>query len=863
MPENSRFYAGSLVVAGHGLGEVTATGERTRYGDIGRLVAQADTEPTPLQRKTARLVRWLVGGAAIVSVAVFAITLWQGKSPSQAFLYAITIAMSAVSEEFLLVISLFLSIGAWRLSRLGVLVRRLASVETLGSTTVICLDKTGTLTAGSYALQEHLPVRDDVPNPALLEAAALACEPRAADSLERAIIDHCRRHQVNVDELHSRWQLVHDYSFDMVGKHMSHVWVRTGSAEGDGRQACIVAKGALEGILEHCAIAPAEFRRAQAANAEMAAQGMRVLAVAGRFVPGAGPDSRVRAHGRSDFPAAGFTGVREEDERDLVLYGLLGFHDPLRREVPAAVAQCQAAGIRLKLITGDHALTAHAIAEAAGILHEDAEIATGSQLDEMTPERFREVALRSSIFARIRPEQKYAIVDALVRAGEVVAMTGDGINDAPALRRAHIGVAMGQRGTEVARAAADLVLLEDNFGALVATVREGRRIFTNIQHAFSYLIAFKFTIVGLALSAPLLGLPILLMPVDLVWLELIVHPVSALAFEGQREAGDVMRRPPRAPDAPFVAAMPALRSALCGALLTAAALGLYAARLERGENYARGAAMALVVVGSLILVWAELAGDRRWWKTPVPRAIRFWLILAAVAASLPILMNVAPLAQLLRIAPISATDWMLVAGLAIAAVAWRAFAPAASIAQARSLGTPKCGLLNFRNTLSTTMGIGSLVLAVDRVGAVQKGSRFRTIETMPMDYPPRLVRLAQRTLGAQEVVMEAAVGRVERVLLGVLEVEGANFPLRLSLRKETFNATCLKRRSESGERRLGWREAQTFMALISDEQAAKLTAMGVREIFAPGSSSEDSIKWVREHVGSPQQPARRAEPGSE
>jgi Ca2+-transporting ATPase len=681
VPERSRFYAGSLVAEGHGFGEVTATGERTRFGNIARLVSEADTQPTPLQRKTGRLVRGLVGMAVIASVAIFFLRLLQGAPARLAFLYAITLAMSAVSEELILVFSLFLSIGALRLSRIGVLVRRLASVETLGSTTVICLDKTGTLTTGGHALKVHLPLRDGAGDRALLEAAALACEPHAADSLERAIVAHCHDHQVEVDELHLRWQLIHDYPFDVIGKHMSHVWIRSDVAGDGDRGACIVAKGALEGVLEHCTLTPAEIRRAQAANAEMAGQGMRVLAVAGRFAAGVAPDGGARGsrgdecnpEEKDSLLAAGFTGIREQDERGFTLYGLLGFQDPLRSEVPAAVAECQSAGIRLKLITGDHALTAHAIAEAAGIIHQDAEIVTGPELDVMAPDRFREVARRSSIFARIRPEQKYAIVDALVRLGEVVAMTGDGINDAPALRRADIGVAMGRRGTEVARAAADLVLLEDNFGALVATVREGRRLFTSIQHAFRYLVAFKLMIVGIALLAPVLAMPILLLPVDLVWLELLVHPVSALSFQGEQEEEGMMRRPPRDPSAPIIALRAAARSALCGAILTAGALALYAARLSLGESYARGAAMALVVVGSLLLVWVELAGERPWWRVPIPRTWRFWSVLIATAASLPMLMTVAPLAALLSIAPISATDWVLVGLLPLAAIGWRAF----------------------------------------------------------------------------------------------------------------------------------------------------------------------------------------------
>ncbi len=653
---DSRFFAGSTVLTGHGLGEVTATGQRTRFGNIARLVGETALEPTPLQVKTARLVRWLVGVALALSVIVFA-ARWMGGAPlDDAFLYAISLAMSAVCEEVVLVLSLFLTLAALRLIRSGVLVKRLASVETLGATTVICMDKTGTLTAGRFTLDVHLAFDHGLAERALLEAAALACEPNAQDSLEREILEHCRRHGVPPEALHARWRLVHDYPFDMIGKHMAHVWTPAPDADGGdpaAPPARIVAKGALEGILEHCDLATRDRQRALAMHSELADRGMRVIAVAGRFA------------------RDGFSGSRERDERGLELYGFLGFHDPLRPEVPAAVAQCQSAGVRLKLITGDHALTAHAVAEAAGLAHEDDLITTGAELTALSPERAAALARRASIFARVQPEQKYQIVDALVRAGEVVAMIGDGINDAPALRRAHIGVAMGRRGTEVARAAADLVLLNDDFAALVGTIREGRRVFGNLQHALRYLTAFKVALVALALSAPLLGLPILLLPVDLVWLELIVHPVSALAFEGEPGADDLMRRPPRDPGAPILGRPRALRSALSGALLAAVALAAYAARLDHGEAYARGAAMAVVVTGSLVLVWAELAGDRPWWSVGLPARRAFWVIALLVALSVPLFMTLGAVAGLLRIAPLAAGDWAMAIGAAFVPAVWR------------------------------------------------------------------------------------------------------------------------------------------------------------------------------------------------
>jgi len=663
--EQSQFYAGSLVIMGHGFGEVTATGQSTRFGEIARLLAEADTTTTPLQRETSKIARYLVVIAIVLAVCIFLVLVARSAPPSRAFLYAVSLAMSAVSEEFVLVFSLFLSLGAWRLAKIGVLVRRLASVETLGSTTVICLDKTGTLTAGTYALSSHQTLRAEVSENDLLEAAVLACEKNPQDIIERAIIAHCSSHNVNLEELHSRWSLVRDYDIDPRGKHMSHVWASTEESRAEAR---IVAKGAIEGVLEHCQLTAEERQQAYAANAVLSARGMRVLAVAGRVfnAPGSGQEP----YCANDF-AGGRNDTRQQVERDLELYGLLAFHDPLRTEVPQAVAECQSAGIRLKIITGDHPLTAHAIAEAAGIVHRDDLIFSGPELAQMDQEHFEQAAREAAIFARVTPAQKYAVIDTLVRAGEVVAMTGDGINDAPALRRAHIGVAMGQRGTEAARAAAALVLLGDDFRALVATVREGRRVYSNIQRAFRYLIGFKFMLVGLALLAPLSGMPILLLPIDLVWLELIVHPVSALAFEGDPGPEDIMRRPPRNPAASIIALDAILRPALSGAILTVGAFLLFVTHLDAGEAYARGVAIALVIVGSLFLVWTEFA-SAPWWRALLPRSLRFWAVCVGASVTLMVGMLVPEIAALVQIAPISLADWGAVTGISVASVIWRA-----------------------------------------------------------------------------------------------------------------------------------------------------------------------------------------------
>jgi Ca2+-transporting ATPase len=653
-PSGAPFLAGSLIVAGHGFGEIQKTGAATEFGRIAGLVAGAESEPTPLQRKTRQIVRGLAGVAVLVSAGVFALEVSRGMAASKAFLSAVSLTMAAMPEEFPLVFTLFLSLGAWRLTRHRVLVRRLASVETLGSTTVICTDKTGTLTSGTFGLEEYRILSPGLSPAEFLEAAVLACEINPADPMERAIAAAAQEGGVDPTSLHERWRLVADYDFDPHGKHMSHVWEEAAASSGRRR---IVAKGALEGVLEHCDAAPEEVAAVESVHADLARQGIRLLAVAGRLEGG----------------AKALSGPREDDERGLRLYGLLGFRDPIRTEVPAAIAECKTAGIHVKLITGDHALTALAIAQDAGISAGVGEAVTGEQLHEAAPAQFSDLVERADVLARIRPEQKYAIVDALVGRGEIVAMAGDGINDAPALRRASIGVAMGLRGTEVARAAADMVLLDDNLASVVEAVREGRHIFDNIQRAFLYLLAFHVPIVGLALSVPLAGLPLLLLPVHLVWLELIVHPVSALIFEGEPASPDLMRRPPRDPRRPLLPWTLILPSVLSGVLLTLACLLLYAWRQPAGEVPARSQALAVLVLGSLLLVWSERAKDGPWNRMPFPRGARFWIVYLPVAASLPIFMEIPAFASALRVAPLRLRDWGLCLLLASSSVVWRVF----------------------------------------------------------------------------------------------------------------------------------------------------------------------------------------------
>ena len=648
-PPDARFFAGSQVVAGHGFGQVATTGAATQYGGIAALVSRTASSASPLQQKAGVLVRRLSVVAVMVAVALFGLSLARGEPWTRALLGAVSLAMAAIPEEFPIVLTLFLSAGAWRLASRGMLVRRLASVETLGATTVICTDKTGTLTRGEFQMTEHRVLEPGLSDHDFLEAAVLACERHPTDAMERAIGAYAETRGVSTTNLEGRWVLVRDYDFDAVGKHMSHVWHALDAAE----TYVVAAKGAVEGILAHSRCDESERRAVLAANGQMAAQGLRVLALAGRRMNQLG-------------------GGRDEDERDLTVYGLLGFQDPLRPEVPRAVAECQHAGIRITMITGDHALTAHAVAEIAGILHEDDLIVTGDELTALSDVQRVARIRRAAIFARISPEQKFLIVDGLKSAGAIVAMTGDGVNDAPALRRADIGIAMGQRGTDVARATADLVLLDDNFASIVATVREGRHIFQNIQRAFLYLIAFHIPIVVLAIAAPLIGMPLILLPIHLVWLELIVHPVSAIVFQAEPAAADIMSRPPRDPAAPLLPRAAVIPSAVSGAVLAVTSLAMYWWLWPSlGEAEARALSLIVLIAGYQTLVFAERLALPTLAVERIPRTLVFWTVWAASAVSLLLIIYVPAAAGMFRVEPPSGAHAAVAVLLGVLAVGWR------------------------------------------------------------------------------------------------------------------------------------------------------------------------------------------------
>jgi Ca2+-transporting ATPase len=533
-------YSGALVVRGSGLAHVVATGPRSEIGKIGQSLHALESEPPRLQVQTARLVRLAaLGGAAVSVMAVLLYGTLRGGW-LDAVLAGITIGMSMLPEEFPVVLTVFMAMGAWRISKARVLTRRAASIETLGSATVLCTDKTGTLTENRMSIAElRLPDGDvfrlreatDAIMPGNFRMLAvhglLASAPVPFDPMENAFHEFARNRLEAADGLPGPdWKLAHSYGLRPDLLAMTQLWQK------DERIAAFVvaAKGAPEAIGRLCSLGQTDLAAMRQAVEAMASEGLRVLGVA------------KAAHEGERLP---------ESQRDFpfVFLGLVGLADPLRPSVPEAVRECRSAGIRVVMITGDYPATARAIAQQAGLDASDA--LTGDAIEHLEDSELARRAKTASVFARIMPEQKLRIVQAFKAHGEIVAMTGDGVNDAPSLKAAHIGVAMGGRGTDVAREASAIVLLDDDFGSIVTAIRLGRRIYDNVRKAMGFIFAVHVPIAGLALLPLVLGLPIIFGPIHIAFLEMIIDPVCSLVFEAETDEEDLMRRKPRAPDEPL------------------------------------------------------------------------------------------------------------------------------------------------------------------------------------------------------------------------------------------------------------------------------------------------------------------------
>jgi Ca2+-transporting ATPase len=608
-------YSGTLAVGGFGIARVHGTGINTELGKIGKALQTIEPEETLLQKETGQLVRNLafVGlSLCVVIVVVYGLTRGNWMS---GLLAGITLAMAVLPEEFPVVLTVFLALGAWRISQERVLTRRVPAVETLGSASVLCVDKTGTLTMNRMSVQKifaHGKICDlntlkgRLPEEfhEVVEFGVLASQADPFDPMERALTELGGEALSDTEHLHDNWTLVQEYPLSQRLLAVSRVWKSP-----DSTKYVIAAKGAPEAIADICHLEESRSAHLSDQINSMAAEGLRIIGVA-----------------RACFTQSALPGEQHDFAFDFL--GLIGLADPVRPGVADAVRECYDAGIRVVMITGDYPVTAQNIAAQIGLRERD-EVITGPELDKMENSELQERIKRVNIFARVVPEQKLCIVNALKANGEIVAMTGDGVNDAAALKSAHIGIAMGGRGTDVAREASSMVLLDDDFTSIVKTVRMGRRIFDNLKKAMAYIFAIHVPIAGMSLLPVLFNWPLVLLPVHIVFLELIIDPACSVVFEAEQEEPHIMKRPPRDLRGPLFDRQTILFSLLQGisVLLIVFAVFMVAMRRGQGELDARTLSFTTLIIANLGLILTNRSWSRVILQTlRLPNAALWWVI---------------------------------------------------------------------------------------------------------------------------------------------------------------------------------------------------------------------------------------------
>jgi len=654
-------FSGSMIVQGNGLVKITAVGLQTEIGKIGKALESVKEEPTRLKAEMGTIVkRFAIIGLTlcVIVIVVYALTR---DDLLKGVLAGITLAMAMLPEEFPVVLTVFLALGSWRMSKKNVLTRKPAAVETLGSATVLCTDKTGTLTQNKMTVTQLFNgtefndvISESVfPEPfhEIIEYGILSSQANPFDPMEKAILLTGERFLRNTEHIHKDWVMEKEYPLCKELLAMSRVFKNTGTLE-----KVIAAKGAPEAIFDLCHLDPERARTLERAVEEMAKEGLRVLGVAkGRLTPGTLPPIQ------HDF--------------DFEFVGLIGLSDPIRENVPEAIKLCYKAGIRVIMITGDYPVTAANIGREIGLKNPGLCI-TGPELDSMTEDELSERIKDVNIFARVVPEQKLKIVNALKKNREIVAMTGDGVNDAPALKASHIGIAMGEKGTDVARESSSLVLMDDNFASIVGAVKMGRRIFDNLQKAFGYIFAIHVPIAGLTLIPVLFGdMPLILWPVHIAFLELIIDPTCSIIFEAEKDERNVMSRPPKNIDEPFFGTRKILLSCTQGIGILVICLLVYFIGIDKG--YSEKAVRTLTFVTLIASNIAVILSNRSWTSNIfkillTPNKTVKWVVGGAVFF-LTLILNVPFLLELFQFEKVGWLELLICTMAGLFSVAWFEF----------------------------------------------------------------------------------------------------------------------------------------------------------------------------------------------
>lgn len=655
-------FAGTTIVRGQATAQVFATGVKTEIGKIGKVLEKAQSEETRLESETRRLVRILAVVAVLLCLLVVVVYGFTRDDWLGGFLSGLTLAMAILPNELPAVLMIFLALGAWRISQLQVLTRRMPALENLGSATVLCVDKTGTLTMNQMSVRIlynaekngsefdlRIEAHRDLPEEfhELVEFGILASSPSPFDPMEKAVHQVGYEYLARTEHLHPNWRLAREYPLTAGMLAMSHVWKE------DSKKVYVVgAKGAPEAIMDLCHFN--QERVAQVSNKvqELAARGLRVLGVA-----------------RATFPAGALP--RIQHDYDFEFLGLLGLSDPVRSNVSNAIQECYGAGVRVIMITGDHSHTASSIAREIGLKNPD-DVVTGPEFAKMDDESLSSRLKTVNCFARMVPEQKLRLVRALQRNGEVVAMTGDGVNDAPALKTAQIGIAMGGRGTDVARESAALVLLDDNFTSIVDAIRMGRRIFDNLRGAMAYLLAVHVPIAGISIVPVLLNLPLVLLPVHIAFLHLIIEPACSVVFEAEPATDDIMSKKPRPPDRALFSMDLILPSLVQGVVVFGIVLGVFLISLYRGqdEREARALTFTTLIFSNLGLILV----NRSWSRTmiegvKVPNQALWW-VLAGALLILAVVLYVPFIRNLFRLSVLHPIDLAICFSASVVSIAW-------------------------------------------------------------------------------------------------------------------------------------------------------------------------------------------------
>ncbi|HEY9832092.1 MAG TPA: cation-translocating P-type ATPase [Stenomitos sp.] len=652
-------YSGTLVVTGQGIAEVQTTGIRTEIGKIGKALQTIQPEQTLLQKETGQLV----GRLAIIAISICVIVgIIYGLSRGDwlnGFLAALALAMAILPNEFPVVVTIFLALGAWRISQNRVLARRMPAVETLGSATVLCVDKTGTLTFNQMSVSQmfaqgevydlNLHEREPIPETfhQLIEFSILASHRDPFDPMEKAFKQLGEHYLADTEHLHDDWTLIREYPLSPHLLAMSHVWQSP-----DGENYIIAAKGAPEAIADLCHFDATQLQALSQQISAMASEGLRILGVAQAYFQ------------QTALPV-------EQHDFQFEFIGLVGLADPVRPTVKSAIQECYTAGIQVVMITGDYPGTAQNIARQIGLVSTDG-IMTGTELDQMDDAELQRRIKHVNIFARVVPEQKLRIVNALKNNGEIVAMTGDGVNDAPVLKSAHIGIAMGGRGTDVAREAADLVLLDDDFSSIVHAVRLGRRIFDNLKKAMAYTLAVHVPIAGMSLIPVLFKWPLVLLPIHIAFLHLIIDPACSVVFEAEPEEANVMNRPPRNPKEPLFSQQMLSVALLQGAGILLVLVIVFVTALYRaqGELDARALTFTTLIIANLSLILTNRSWSRTIRATLRAPNTALWWVLWGALIFLGVVLYLPFLRHLFRFSTLHLIDLAICLGAGIVSILW-------------------------------------------------------------------------------------------------------------------------------------------------------------------------------------------------